>query len=197
MIAAPKGPPKKPILLDPRGAAEPKLHQVVSPEGQLVGELPAIDEPTMLRVYRYMLTIRLLDERMMILQRQGRIGFYGACTGQEAPPMATAAAIEPSDWIFPGLREVGLMLYRGFPLETYVCQIFGNAGDSMKGRQMPSHQSDRRVNYVSWSSCIGPQIPQAVGAAWAAKLRKDPTIAIAFMGDGATSSNDFHTGMNF
>jgi pyruvate dehydrogenase E1 component alpha subunit/2-oxoisovalerate dehydrogenase E1 component alpha subunit len=67
----------------------------------------------------------------------------------------------------------------------------------MKGRQMPSHQSDRRVNYVSWSSCIGPQIPQAVGAAWAAKLKKEPTVAVAFMGDGATSSNDFHTGLNF
>ena len=197
MIAAQKGAPKKPILVDPRTNPEPKLHQVIAPDGTLAGEVPNVDDETLLRMYRYMLTIRLLDERMMILQRQGRIGFYGACTGQEAPPMGTAAAIEPSDWVFPGLREVSLMLYRGFPLETYVCQVFGNSGDSLKGRQMPSHQSDTRVNYVSWSSCIGPQIPQAVGAAWAAKLRKEPTIAIAFMGDGATSSNDFHTGMNF
>jgi pyruvate dehydrogenase E1 component alpha subunit/2-oxoisovalerate dehydrogenase E1 component alpha subunit len=187
MIAAPKGKKKSAaILVDPRTNPEPKLHQVVSPDGKLSGDMPEIDEETLLRMYRFMLMIRLLDERMMILQRQGRIGFYGACTGQEAPPMGTAAALESSDWVFPGLREVSLMLYRGFPLETYVCQIFGNSGDSMKGRQMPSHQSDRSVNYVSWSSCIGPQIPQAVGAAWAAKMRKDPTIAVAFMGDGAT-----------
>jgi pyruvate dehydrogenase E1 component alpha subunit/2-oxoisovalerate dehydrogenase E1 component alpha subunit len=197
MIAAPKGKKKKPILVDPRAHPEPKLHQVIAPDGTLTGDIPDVDEETMLRMYRFMLIIRLLDERMMILQRQGRIGFYGACTGQEAPPIGAAAAIEPSDWIFPGLREVSMMLYRGFPLETYVCQIFGNSGDSMKGRQMPSHQSDRSVNYVSWSSCIGPQIPQAVGAAWAARMRKDPTIAVAFMGYGATSSNDFHTGMNF
>jgi pyruvate dehydrogenase E1 component alpha subunit len=197
MIAAPKGTKKHTILVDPRANPEPKLHQIISPEGQLVADLPDVDEQTMLRMYRYMLVIRLLDERMMIMQRQGRIGFYGACTGQEATPIGSAAALEPSDWVFPGLREVSMMLYRGFPLETYVCQVFGNSGDSIKGRQMPSHQSDRSVNYVSWSSCIGPQLPQAVGAAWAAKMRKDPTIAVGFMGDGATSANDFHTAMNF
>jgi pyruvate dehydrogenase E1 component alpha subunit len=197
MIAAPKGAKRSPILSDPRANPEPKLHQVVAPDGQLVGDLPEVDESTLLRMYRFMMVIRLLDERMMILQRQGRIGFYGACTGQEATPIGSAAALEPSDWVFPGLREVSMMLYRGFPLETYVCQIFGNAGDSTKGRQMPSHQADRSVNYVSWSSCIGPQLPQAVGAALAAKMRKDPTVAVGFMGDGATSSNDFHTAMNF
>lgn len=151
----------------------------------------------MTRMYRFMLLIRLLDERMMILQRQGRIGFYGACTGQEAPPVGTAAALAPDDWIFPGLREGVAMLYRGFPLETYLCQVFGNSGDVLKGRQMPSHYASRSVAYVSWSSCIGTQIPQAVGAAWAAKARGDRTVTVAFMGDGATSSSDFHVGMNF
>ncbi|MCC7384265.1 MAG: 3-methyl-2-oxobutanoate dehydrogenase [Deltaproteobacteria bacterium] len=148
-------------------------------------------------MYRMMMTIRLLDERMMILQRQGRIGFYGACTGQEVPPIATAAALEPTDWIFPALREGAAMLYRGFDLETYVCQVFGNRGDVLRGRQMPSHYADRRVNFVSWSSCIATQLPQAVGAAWAAKLRGDRTITAGFMGDGATSEADFHYALNF
>jgi pyruvate dehydrogenase E1 component alpha subunit/2-oxoisovalerate dehydrogenase E1 component alpha subunit len=198
-VVAVKRAKKKPraVLIDPRAQPEPELYRVVSPDGELAGEMPSIDAETMARMYRYMLLIRLLDERMMILQRQGRVGFYGACTGQEAPPIGTAAAIRPSDWIFPGLREGVAMLYRGYPLETYVCQVFGNGGDVLKGRQMPSHYADRRVSYVSWSSCIGTQIPQAVGAAWAAKLRKEPDIAIGFMGDGATSSNDFHTAMNF
>ena len=92
MIAAPKGTRKESILVDPRAHPEPKLHQVISNEGQLTGEMPAVDEETLLRLYRFMLIIRLLDERMMILQRQGRIGFYGACTGQEAPPIGTAVS---------------------------------------------------------------------------------------------------------
>src|SRR5438309_321374 len=107
------------------------------------------------RLYREMVRLRTLDERMMTLQRQGRVGFYGACTGQEAATLASAIALEASDWIFPALREGGAMLLRGFPLVPYLCQIFGNAGDETKGRQMPSHMASRSVIQVSWSSCIG------------------------------------------
>ncbi len=123
----------------------------------------------LLRLYREMVRLRTLDERMMTLQRQGRVGFYGACTGQEAATLASAIALEPSDWIFPALREGGAMLLRGFPLVPYLCQVFGNSGDETKGRQMPSHMASRSVNQVSWSSCIGTQLPQAVGAAMAAR----------------------------
>lgn len=148
-------------------------------------------------VYRAMSLIRTLDERMMTLQRQGRIGFYGACTGQEAACIGSAYALRKSDWIFPALREGAAMLLRGFPLMPYLSQVFGNSGDLMKGRQMPSHQSARVVNQVSWSSCIGTQLPQAVGAAWAAKIKKEDTVVMAYLGDGATSAPDFHVAMNF
>ncbi len=148
-------------------------------------------------LYRAMLRIRTLDDRMITLQRQGRVGFYGACTGQEAATCASAYALRPTDWIFPALREVGVMLMRGFPLVPYLSLVFGNAGDVTKGRQMPSHQMARSVNYVSWSSVIGTQLPQAVGAAMAAKLQKHDTVIAAYMGDGATSSADFHVAMNF
>ncbi|XXX75749.1 thiamine pyrophosphate-dependent dehydrogenase E1 component subunit alpha [Sorangium sp. So ce134] len=158
---------------------------------------PGLADALLLRAYREIKRLRLLDARMLLLQRQGRIGFYGACTGQEATPIAAALALEPTDWIFPALRESVMMLVRGFPLRTYVGQVFGNSGDLLKGRQMPSHMSGREVNQVSWSSCIGPQLPQAVGAAWAAKLRRDPTVVVGFMGDGATSEPDFHSAMNF
>ena len=151
----------------------------------------------LIEMYRAMLVIRTLDERMMTLQRQGRVGFYGACTGQEAACIGSAFALRPTDWIFPALREGAAMLMRGFPLVPYVAQVFGNRGDLAKGRQMPSHQSARSVNQVSWSSCIGTQLPQAVGAAWAAKLKGDDTVVLAYMGDGATSSADFHVAMNF
>jgi pyruvate dehydrogenase E1 component alpha subunit/2-oxoisovalerate dehydrogenase E1 component alpha subunit len=176
---------------------EVRFHQVIAPDGSLVGPLPSVEVKTLLRMHRALTLIRTLDERMMILQRQGRIGFYGACTGQEATPVGTAAAIADTDWIFPGLREGAGMLYRGFPLDRYIAQVFGNALDVTKGRQMPSHQAARSVGYVSWSSVIGTQIPQAVGAAWAAKIRGEDAITVAFHGDGATSSSDFHVALNF
>src|SRR5438132_3150391 len=160
-------------------------------------ETPPLPREILLRIYREMVRLRTLDERMMTLQRQGRVGFYGACTGQEAATLASAIALEPSDWIFPALREGGAMLLRGFPLVPYLCQVFGNSGDETKGRQMPSHMASRSVNQVSWSSCIASQLPQAVGAAMAARLKGDRTVVAAYMGDGATSTGDFHVALNF
>jgi pyruvate dehydrogenase E1 component alpha subunit/2-oxoisovalerate dehydrogenase E1 component alpha subunit len=157
----------------------------------------ALSYEQLVDVYRHMLRIRVIDDRMITLQRQGRIGFYGACTGQEAATIGSAYALKPSDWIFPALREASAMLVRGFPLVTWLSQVFGNSHDVTKGRQMPSHQASRAVNQVSWSSVIGTQLPQAVGAAWAAKLKGEDTVVIAYMGDGATSSADFHVAMNF
>jgi pyruvate dehydrogenase E1 component alpha subunit/2-oxoisovalerate dehydrogenase E1 component alpha subunit len=158
---------------------------------------PVLPPETLLRMWREMKRLRTLEARMVTLQRQGRVGFYGSCTGQEATPIATGFALDAGDWVFPALRESAIMLVRGFPLSSYVAQVFGNSRDVLKGRQMPSHMSGRQVNQVSWSSCIGPQIPQAVGAAHAAKLRGDKIVTVGFMGDGATSQPDFHAAMTF
>jgi pyruvate dehydrogenase E1 component alpha subunit len=166
------------------GTADPATDPLLSPE-------------TLLRAYREMRRLRVLDARMIALQRQGRIGFYGAAQGQEAVPIATGLAVEAQDWVFPALREQSVMLVRGFPLRTFVAQLFGNSGDLLKGRQMPSHQAARAVHQVSWSSCVAPQLPQAVGAAWAMRARRSNAVAIAFCGDGATSQPDFHTAMGF
>ncbi len=144
-----------------------------------------------LRIYRMMVRVRAMEERMLSLQRQGRIGFYGSSYGQEAATLASAAALAPDDWIFPGLREASAMLLRGYPLIPWLAQLFGNQGDPAKGRQMPSHQGDRGVRQASWSSVIGTQLPQAVGAAYAAKLRGEKTVVAACFGDGATSSAAF------
>ncbi len=189
-------------MAKPKGAAKPARKTQAAPRARSSKARgraadSTLTGPEAVRLYRAMLRIRVVDERMMTLQRQGRIGFYGACTGQEAAYLAAAIALKPSDWIFPALRESGAMLMRGFPLVPYLAQVFGNSLDETKGRQMPSHPASRSVNQVSWGSCIGTQLPQAVGAAWAAKLRGDDTVVLACMGDGATSSADFHTAMNF
>jgi len=158
---------------------------------------PQLSEDTLRAMFRHMLRVRLLDERMMMRQRQGRIGFYGAITGQEATPIATAFALRDADWVFPALRENAIMLVRGFPLSSWLAQVYGNSLDVLKGRQMPSHMSGRSVNQVAWSSCLGPQLPQAVGAAMAAKYKKTGAVTVGFIGDGATSEPDFHCAMNF
>ena len=151
----------------------------------------------LLRVYRTMVLLRAIDERMLKLQRQGKVAMYGQSRGQEAAAVASAAALRDEDWIFPALRETGAALYRGFPLEKLVAQCFGSAGDEAKGRQMPCHYGWRAGNFVTLSSCIGTQIPHAVGVAFAARIRKEETIAVAYMGDGATSEGDFHVALNF
>ena len=153
-----------------------EMLRVLDPEGRLVGAAPEVPAADLLAMLRHMVKMRTMDTRMLSLQRQGRIGFYGTCTGQEATPIAAAMVIDKDDWVFQALRESSMMLVRGFPLSRYIAQIFGNDHDVLKGRMQPSHMSSRSVNQVSWSSCIGPQIPQAVGAAWAAKLRGDKTV---------------------
>lgn len=148
-------------------------------------------------IYRWMLLARALDERCLTMQRQGRIGFYVPVMGQEAAQVACAWALDPADWIFPAYRELGLALVRGVRPEELLDQFFGNSSDRLKGRQMPNHYGFRDRNFVVASSPIGTQIIQAVGAAMAAQRRGDRIVTIPFFGDGATSSNDFHSGLNF
>lgn len=158
---------------------------------------PLLPPELLSRMHRELLRLRLLETRMVVLQRQGRVGFYGSCTGQEAVAIGTGFALEANDWVFPALRESAIMLVRGFPLTSYLAQVFGNSQDVLKGRQMPSHMSGRSVNQVTWSSCIGPQVPQAVGAAMAMRIRGDRAVAVGFCGDGATSQPDIHNALTF
>ncbi len=157
-----------------------------------------IFEDEALRLFRGMLMIRVVDARMMALQRQGRIGFYGEALGQEASVIGSAAALKPADWLVPALREAGAGLFRGMPLSRYIAQIFGNAADVTKGRQMPCHPCDRDTNYVVMSSCVSSQIPHAVGIALAMKIGGDKgKLCMGYMGDGGTSEGDFHVALNF
>jgi pyruvate dehydrogenase E1 component alpha subunit len=163
------------------------------------GESPATDltrEQT-LAAYRLMALSRTTDERCLTLQRQGRIGFYAPLMGQEAAQVGCALALTLDDWMFPAYRELAVALTRGVPLKAIVDQLLGNSADLTKGRQMPNHFGFREFKFVVASSPIGTQITQAVGAAMAAQRHKEPIVTVPFFGDGATSSNDFHAGMNF
>ena len=152
--------------------------RVMDDEGQVVHPErdPALSGDELRRLFRVITLVRILDERMLRLQRQGRMGFYLSSLGEEATHIGAAHALRLSDWLFPAYREAGAALYRGYPLPTFMCQLFGNADDPVKGRQMPVHHSVRRINFVSVSSPVGSHIPHAVGAAWAAKISKKDDV---------------------
>jgi len=158
---------------------------------------PGLTPDEVLELYRHMVMTRLLDERLVGLQRQGRIGFHVGSLGEEAAILGSAYAMRKSDWLFPCYREFGAALMRGLELQVFVHNMFGNAKDTVKGRQMPDHYTCRRVGWGSISSPVGTQITQAVGFAWGAKIKKQDVATLVYFGDGATSSSDFHSGMNF
>ncbi len=158
---------------------------------------PEISKDELRRLYRIMVLARSLDIRGLQLQRSGRIGFFIGGIGQEATHIGSAYALKPEDWIFPAYREIGSMLIRGITLKQLLNSYFANVEDVQKGRQITNLFGVKSVNYVTGSAPIATQIPHAVGVALAAKLRGDPIVTMAYFGDGGTSENDFHSGMNF
>ncbi len=158
---------------------------------------PSLPDPELLKVLRTMALGRAVDERCMNLQRQGRLGFYVPLEGQEAAQVGCGWALEKGDWVCPAYRELAVALTRGVPLSLILNQLYGNVGDLSKGRQMPNHYGFRDYRFVSASSPIGTQIIHAVGLAYASRYKGEKVVAVPFFGDGATSSTDFHSGMNF
>jgi pyruvate dehydrogenase E1 component alpha subunit len=168
------------------------------PDGTLDPEHdPGLSDDEVVYLYRQMVTTRQMDERLVQLQRQGRIGFHVGSLGEEAAILGSAYAMARQDFLFPCYREFGAALMRGLPLQKFIDNMFGNANDTVQGRQMPNHTTCRDVGWCSISSPVGTQITQAVGFAWAAKIKKQNASALVYFGDGATSSSDFHSGVNF
>jgi pyruvate dehydrogenase E1 component alpha subunit len=171
---------------------------VIEPDGTINGRTVSLSDEELVHAWRTMLRTRAFDELCMKLQRSGRIGFSIPNKGVEATQIGAASVLLEGDWIFPSYRDFGMALYHGVtPLEM-MHNMYGNARDTSKGRQMPVHFSFREpIPFVSISSPIGTHIPQAVGCAHAMRLRGETSIALASFGDGGTSSLGFHSGMNF
>lgn len=163
--------------------------EILSHEGKLDAALePKLPDADLRKLFRYMLATRLLDERCLHLQRQGRIGTYGPCKGQEATPLGVAYHLKKEDWFVPSYRELPAFLWRGWPIDRYMMWWGGNE----IGSQLPQGVNDTPIAVP-----IASQVQYAAGIAWGAKLRKDNTVVAAFCGDGGTSEGDFHEGLNF
>jgi pyruvate dehydrogenase E1 component alpha subunit len=178
--------------------AQDDLRRVLDDDGNVIAgaKVPDLADDTLVKIFDSMMLVRIMDDRMMRLQRQGRLGFYMKAIGEEASHFAVAA-LRPSDWVFPSYREQGAWFWRGYSVEQFINQLFGNAEDTIKGRQMPVHHSASWLNLVSISSPVGTQIPQAVGAAYAAKMLGKDDVSMVFFGEGTSSTGEFHVGMNF
>ena len=172
-------------------------NQLVDQHGALRDGAVLPDAEHLRALHEHMLRVRVMDARMLKLQRAGRVGFVGSMFGLEAAMVGSAAALEPRDWMWSGLREGGAALMRGLPLSEYIAQMYCNSNDTSKGRQMCNHLQHKGSNYPSWSSVIGTQITHGVGAAFAAKQRGSDEVHGIYFGDGASSSNGFHSAMNF
>lgn len=167
-------------------------------KGELSRACPIqIDSEILLKGYQVMMTTRLVDERMITLQRQGLISFALSSLGEEACAVASAAALSIEDWMYPQYREAGIMFWRGCTIQQYIHHMFGNREDWVYGRQMPNHFGSRELNVVTVSSPIATKIPHAAGCAYAMKLQKEQKVSICYFGEGATSEGDFHAGLNF
>ncbi len=160
------------------------------------GKAPDIDKEKALRIYRAMVTTRVLDERMLGAQRQGRLSFYMQCTGEEASVIGSTAALDDADMIMGQYREQGSLVYRGFTIDEFMNQLFGNELDYGKGRQMPVHYGSSKLNYMTISSPLATQIPQATGYAYGQKMAGDGHCTVVYFGEGAASEGDFHAGLN-
>jgi 2-oxoisovalerate dehydrogenase E1 component alpha subunit len=171
---------------------------VLNINGQLHegAKAPNIDKETALKIYRDMNYIRILDQRMLGAQRQGRLSFYLTCSGEEASVTGSIAAFSKQDMVMSQYREHAALRFRGFTSEQFMNQLLSNDLDLGKGRQMPIHYGSRELNFMTISSPLATQIPQAAGYAYGQKLLGNDACTICYFGEGAASEGDFHAGLN-
>ena len=177
----------------PRIALEPRFQvehlSILDSEGNLDTALePKLADTELRSLYRAMLLGRRLDERMVRLQRQGRIGTFAPTKGQEAAQIGSIFTLRPTDWMVPSFRETAAMIWRGWPIEKLLLFFAGH----LEGGQPAPDQHDLPIAIP-----VSTQLPHAVGLAYAAQYRGDDAVVMAYFGDGATSEGDFHEAMNF
>ena len=158
---------------------------------------PKLDPDTLRRMLQAMATTRAFDERMFRGQRQGKTSFYMKCTGEEATSISASMALADDDMVFPSYRQQGILIQRGYPLVEMINQIYSNAGDKLKGRQLPIMYCSREHSFYTISGNLATQLPQAVGYSMASAIKGDTRIAATWVGDGSTAEGDFHAACTF
>jgi pyruvate dehydrogenase E1 component alpha subunit len=171
-------------------ASQFEMFQILNEEGEVVNEaaMPELSDEQLQELMKRMVYTRILDQRSISLNRQGRLGFYAPTAGQEASQLASQFALEKEDFILPGYRDVPQMIWHGLPL----AQAFLFSRGHFKGNQIPEG-----VNVISPQIIIGAQYIQAAGVALGMKKRGAKSVAVTYTGDGGASQGDFYEGINF
>ena len=161
--------------------------QILNEKGTLDKKLmPNLTKSQILWMYENMILTRAVDEKMLSMQRQGRIGTFAPVKGQEACQIGIIAALDKKDMIFPAFRETAAHIAFGLPPENLFIYYAGDERGS---------KTDK--NFFPIAIPVATQLLHAVGYAWGAKIKKDNVAVVVFFGDGATSEGDFHEAMNF
>jgi 2-oxoisovalerate dehydrogenase E1 component len=147
-------------------------------------------------VYRNLLMPRMIEEKMLLLLRQGKISKWFSGIGQEAISVGCTLALQPDEWIMPLHRNLGVFTSRQMPLHKLFMQWQGNKEGYSKGRERSFHFGSKPHYICGMISHLGPQLAIADGVALAYKLRKENKVSLAFSGDGGTSEGDFHEALN-
>ena len=190
-------PPIDMSAADMRDLAD-SLIRVLDEKGRAVGPWDPGLDPDRLRLgLRTMMLTRAYDERMLRSQRQGKMTFYIKSTGEEAVAVAQGMALDKGDMLFPTYRQQGLLIARDWPIFDMACQVYANAEDHLKGRQLPVMYSAREAGFFTISGNLATQFVQAVGWAMASAYKGDTRIAAGWIGDGSTAEGDFHYALTF
>ena len=158
---------------------------------------PELNADELRQGLEHMVRLRIFDDRMMKMQRTGKLSFYMRSFGEECVAIAQTMALETQDWIFPTYRQPGAQFVRGRDMVSMICHCLSNAEDNVKGRQMPVHYTYKEGRFISVSSPVGTQFSQAVGVAMASQYKGLDEVTITWIGDGATAEGDYHYALNF
>jgi 2-oxoisovalerate dehydrogenase E1 component subunit alpha len=195
------GDARKPALDETAGQLldfEQQLIRVLDDDDRAVGPwVGDLSDDALVEGLRHMLLVREFDRRMLNAQRQGKTSFYMQSTGEEAVACAFRAALRDGDMNFPTYRQQGLLVAAGYPLALMAAQVYSNALDPVRGRQMPVMYSARDYGFFTISGNLATQYVQAVGWAMAAAIKGDAALAAGWIGDGATAESDFHAALVF
>jgi TPP-dependent pyruvate/acetoin dehydrogenase alpha subunit len=151
----------------------------------------------LLSIYRHALTARLIDERLEVLARGGRIGLHPDSQRAEVVIVAAALALMENDWVFPTARDHAASLARGVSIGSYVAHVMGGASDPLSGHATPGCFCSRAKKIAPPTGQLSQHLTQAMGIAWAARLRKDPSCVLALLPETAADAGDFHSAVNF
>ncbi|XP_060833497.1 2-oxoisovalerate dehydrogenase subunit alpha, mitochondrial [Rhopalosiphum padi] len=176
------------------------IFRILNDTGDISSNCKSIIVPEnneLIKMYKSMVLLSIMDKILYESQRQGRISFYMTNEGEEAAQIGSAAGLHSNDLVYGQYREAGVLLFRGFAPEQFMNQCFGNVDDLGKGKQMPVHYGSKNLNFVTLSSPLTTQLPQAVGSAYSFKRSKINRCTIVYFGEGASSEGDAHAAFNF